>query len=180
MRKSLEDIKLNLKYSPCLTFMLAGFITVLFLLQPEDSVMKYGLAIQVAFEEPWRFVTNHFVHAGATHFMMNFLGLVFLGGILENAGVKRIHILQGILMAMVFSDLFILISQTIRPSIVVGFSGIIYGFIGLMVSIVGWRGVLALAILFFGFGILIMGPNIAWSGHIGGFIGGLILGGKHR
>ncbi|KXA94478.1 hypothetical protein AKJ36_02830 [candidate division MSBL1 archaeon SCGC-AAA259I07] len=79
-------------------------------MDPDLLILRFSNpALQVAFVEPWRFVTNHFVHAGATHFMMNFLGLVFLGGILENAGVKRNHMLQGILMAMVFSDLFILI-----------------------------------------------------------------------
>lgn len=180
MGESLEEIKLHLKYSPLLTIALAVLITTLSFLQPENAVEKYGLALQVAFVQPWRFVTNHFVHAGATHFTMNLLGLVFLGGILENAGVKRKHMLQGILMAMVFSDLFVLISQAIEPSIVVGFSGTIYGFISMMVSIVGWRGVLVFAILFFGFGALTRGPNIAWSGHIGGFVGGLLVGEKHR
>ena len=175
MKKSLEDIKRDIKYTPFLTVILMVFITVLFFLQPEGAVERYGLALRAILAEPWRLVTNHFVHFDVSHFMMNALGLVFLGMLLENAGMKRKHILGGILLAIVFSDLFILFSQTIRPSLVAGFSGIVYGFIGMTRSIVGRKGVLGLAFLFFGVGALISGSNIAWSGHIGGFIGGLIL-----
>lgn len=176
MKKKIKDIKRELKYSPSLTIGLMIFITILFFLQPEDAALKYGLTIKAVSAEPWRLITSHFVHLGESHFLMNALGLIFLGGILENAGVKRKHMLQGIVMALVFSNLFILMSQIVRPSLVIGFSGIVYGLIGMMVSIVGWRGVLGLAVLFFGFGILTAGGNIAWSGHIGGFIGGLIIG----
>ena len=176
MKKSLEDIKRDLEYSPSLTIGLAILITLLFSLQPEGAVEKYGLAMEALPSEPWRLVTNHFIHFDPSHFLKNALGLVFLGGILENAGLKKKHILLGVFMAMIFSDLAILTSQSINPSIVTGFSGIVYGFIGMMKSVVGWKGILGLAIVFFGFGVLMSGSNIAWSGHIGGFIGGLIVG----
>ena len=176
MKKSFDDLKRDLKFSPTLTILLTIFITVLFFLQPEEAPEKYGLAIEVVLVEPWRLITNHFIHFSTGHFLMNAMGLIFLGGILETAGMERRYMVGGIVLAMIFSDLFILFSQTLSPSLVAGFSGIVYGYIGMMRYVVGRKGVLGLAILFFGFGIVTSGSNIAWSGHIGGFIGGLILG----
>ncbi|MFP4005782.1 MAG: rhomboid family intramembrane serine protease [Candidatus Hadarchaeia archaeon] len=178
MNKKLQNLKLELKYSPILTIGTTILITIIFLFQPENAVDKYGLTLKLISKEPWRLITNHFVHIDESHFLMNAIGLIFFCGILENTGVKRNHIIQGIIYSVIFSDLFVLSSQLIRPSIVIGFSGVVYGLIGMMILLLDWRGILGLVIIFFGLGALMMGSNIAWSGHLGGFIGGLILGNR--
>lgn len=176
MKKYLEDVKRKLEWYPTLTILLAFLITVFFILQPENAVYKYGLSLRIVLEEPWRLFTCHFIHLSETHYLMNVLGIILIGSLLEYTGTLRKHILLGIVTAILTTDAAILIVQTIQMSIVGGFSGVIYGFVGMMVSVVGWRGMVALGALFFGFGLLMLEQNIAWSAHVGGFIGGLIVG----
>ncbi len=176
MKEFLKKLKNWLEWYPTLSILLTITITIIFLSQPPEAVYEYGLFWGFVPEEPWRLVTSHFIHIEETHFLMNALGVIILGGLLELTGVKRKYILLGIGMSIITTNIAILAVQIFRPSIVGGFSGVIYGFVGMLVSIVGWGGIIALGAWFFGFGFLFLGENIAWSAHIGGFIGGLIVG----
>lgn len=176
MNGILESIKRKLKWYPTLSVFLAILVTIFFILQPQNAVIKYGLSWGTVLREPWRLITCHFIHIGETHYLMNTLGIIIIGSLLEYGGLKRKHILLGIGFSILTTDLFALFVQIFRPSIVGGFSGVIYGFVGLMIVMVGWGGIIALGSLFFGIGILTLGSNIAWGAHLGGFIGGLIIG----
>lgn len=176
VKEFLENVKRKLEWYPTLSVLLAILITVIFLSQTREAVQRYGLFWGFVPGEPWRLVTCHFIHSGKEHFLMNALGIIVLGGLLELTGVKRKHILLGMVMAMITADITTLGVQMVKPSIVVGSSGIIYGFVGMLISIVGWGGMIALGAVFFGYGPLLLGQNIAGSAHIGGFLGGLIIG----
>jgi len=102
---------------------------------------------------------------------------------LEQAGVEKKMIVLGILFTIFSTSLFTVYSQIFRYAVfsggiplVVGFSGVVYGLIGMMSALVGRKTVIAFVVLFFLFDILMMRTNIAWSAHIGGLVGGLIVG----
>lgn len=183
MSNRLEKTSSKLKWYPVVTIFFVILTTLAFFLQPENAAEKYGMALPLIRSEPWRLITSHFVHAGSTHFLSNLIGLVFFGTILEQAGMEKKKMVLGILVALFTTTLFTVYSQifgylvfSVGFPLVVGFSGIIYGLIGLMSSLMGRKAVVAFVLLFFLFDILMMRTNIAWSAHIGGLVGGLIVG----
>lgn len=185
MKERFRKWKRELKWYPTLTIIFVIIITVIFILQSETAVDDYGMTLPLVSSEPWRLITSHFIHVNESHFISNAIGLVFFGTILEQAGVKKKHILLGILTAMLMATTFVVYSHLIRvildPSIipnVVGFSGVIYGLLGLMRTVIGKKAVITLAVLFFLFDMLAGPANIAWSAHLGGLVGGLIVGKK--
>ncbi len=187
MANKLKNIIRELKWYPSVTIFFIILTSAAFFLQPENAVEKYGMALPLLKSEPWRLLTSHFIHGGMTHFFSNLIGLLFFGTILEQAGVEKKMIVLGILFAIFTTSLFTVYSQIFRYAIfssgfplVVGFSGVVYGLIGLMSSLVGRKAILAFVALFFLFDILMMRTNIAWSAHIGGLVGGLVIGKRIR
>lgn len=179
----MKNIIRELKWYPAVTIFFIILTTLAFFLQPENAIEKYGMSLPLLKSEPWRLITSHFIHAGTTHFFSNLIGLMFFGTILEQAGVEKKMIVLGILFTIFTTSLFTVYSQIVRYAIfssgfplVVGFSGVVYGLIGLMSSLVGRKTIIAFVALFFLFDLLTMKTNIAWSAHIGGLIGGLVIG----
>jgi len=183
MVSKFRKIKRELKWYPLVTILFIVLTTLAFFLQPENAVEKYGMALPLLASEPWRLITSHFIHGGVAHFFSNLVGLLFFGTILEQAGVEKKMIVLGILFTIFSTSLFTVYSQIFRYAVfsggiplVVGFSGVVYGLIGMMSALVGRKTVIAFVVLFFLFDILMMRTNIAWSAHIGGLVGGLIVG----
>lgn len=122
-----------------------------------------------------------FLHHGFDHLYSNSVPLILLGTFVLAAGVRR----------FLYSTLFIIFASglgvwfTGSPNtIVVGASGVIFGYLGLLlmrgvVERSWWNvGVVLLVGLLYGWqlivGILPSDPQVSWQGHLFGFLGGLV------
>ena len=132
--------------------------------------------------EVWRLLASDFIHIGFIHLLMNMAFLVQLGPILENIYGTRnfilIYLLSG-LMGSLF--VFALGSERVVSA---GASTSLYGMLGVMVGflifhrddtkLIGLGGayVPTIAINFF---YSLITPGVSVLGHLGGFVGGLLL-----
>ncbi len=132
----------------------------------------------------WRFLTPVFLHVNALHLILNMANFVFLGIYLErlfgHARFLFIYLLSGI-MSCIASFLF-------SPSAIsIGASGAIMGLVGAYGAFVLihrramlWGGLFAIIILIVvigtSLGIGFVVPDVDNSAHIGGLIGGFVLG----
>jgi len=127
----------------------------------------------------WQMVTVMFTHVEAWHIGFNMLALWQLGPMLENAIGRGRFLALYFLSGLAASAL---IYAAANPQgITVGASGAIFGLMGALLviaikvkgnvqSILGWIGV--------NFVITFVFVNyISWQGHVGGFLGGLAIGG---
>lgn len=121
-----------------------------------------------------------FLHLNYDHLYSNSIPLILLGTFVLAAGSRR----------FLFSTLFIMFVSglgvwfTGSPnSVVVGASGVIFGYLGLLlmrgiVERTWWNlAVVLLVGLLYGWqliGILPTDPRISWQGHLFGFVGGLV------
>ena len=125
----------------------------------------------------WQLVTSMFTHVEPLHIGFNMLALWFLGPQLE-AAVGRARFLALYLLSGLVGSLFV---YWFAPaySLTIGASGAIFGLMGGLLVIalkvkadprqlLMWIG-LNFAITWLGRGF------ISWQGHLGGFVGGLVL-----
>lgn len=150
-----------------------------------DTLVIARLGFQPASftSEPWTIITCMFVHAGMWHFILNMLGLFFLGSyLLRLVGDTRflvVYFLGGIMGNL----LFLLLAYPYATA--VGASGAVYAIGGalavmrprlkviifpLPIPIDLWIAILAFMALSFA------APRIAWQAHLGGMLLGLIAG----
>ncbi len=159
-----------------------------------STLVRFGSGLNlltIAHGEWWRIVTPIFLHGGLLHFGFNCYALLQLGPLVEEEyGTERfavVYVVSGI-----FGNVF---SQYVRPVLAdfvpwlgpgvhtVGASGAICGLIGLMLASgakrgggVGRRirsGMTQYALYLLIFSLL---PGIDLLCHVGGFVGGLLLG----
>jgi membrane associated rhomboid family serine protease len=125
----------------------------------------------------YRLVTAMFLHGSVIHIAFNMLSLWWIGGPLEAAlGRARYIALYGV-SGLAGSALTYLIAEPNQPSL--GASGAIFGLFGATAILMrrlnyDMRPVIALLVinLIFTFGW----SNIAWQAHIGGLVGGVVIG----
>lgn len=137
----------------------------------------HGCAIDVQ-NEWWRLLTSGFLHSGFFHIAMNMLLLWIIGKQLEGVMGKANFAL------LYFGSLFAgsMGALMVEPDrLTVGASGAVYGLMAAIVLASRAKGInpwdsglgsLIIVNLVFTFAI----PNISKGGHIGGLIGGFILG----
>ena len=189
---------INRSRDPIVTKVLIGMNVAVFLLvavtggslsQPGGPLYTDGLligggvfrdvgAIGVDFGEWWRIVTGGFLHANLLHIGFNMFLLWLLGSELEPfLGRVRFVLLYGTsLLAGSFGVL--LVDPTAAT---VGASGAVFGLMGALivaqrsVGINPWQsgigGLVAINLVF-----TFMIPNISVGGHLGGLVGGAIIG----
>ena len=135
--------------------------------------------------EWWRLATNVFLHAGPMHLAMNALALFFIGPLVErllgSAGYALVYAGSGLAgsIASVFW----------RQNVVsVGASGAIFGLYGALLAYLAWchgslpraarRSLLASAAAFVGYSLAFGAGStgIDNAAHVGGLIGGALLG----
>jgi membrane associated rhomboid family serine protease len=124
----------------------------------------------------WQPLTSMFAHVDVLHIAFNMLALWFLGPQLEmvlgRARFLGLYLLSG----LVGSAAVYLLSPEFTPTL--GASGAIFGLMGALLvfahkqradlsQLLVWIGINA-ALTFFASGI-------SWQGHVGGFVGGLVL-----
>jgi membrane associated rhomboid family serine protease len=172
---------------------LIGVNIILFIATTLNSDIEWRLGLQAASftEEPWKIVTNLFIHADILHILFNMITLFFFGTYLSTliGDVKflTIYFLGGLL-GNAFFMLWALYAPWADPldryTTAIGASGAIFAVMGAMavlrpqakalmffvVPLPLWAAVL------FGFLVLSFIPDVAWQAHLGGLVLGLIAG----
>ncbi len=138
-----------------------------------DSGSLQGVA-----EGQWyRLLTAMFLHGSYIHIMFNMLSLWWIGGPLEAALGRARYLALYLVSGLAGSALTYLLAEPNQPSL--GASGAIFGMFGATAVLLrrlkyDMRPVVILLvinlIITFGWG------NIAWEAHIGGLVGGVLIG----
>lgn len=120
------------------------------------------------------------LHHGFEHLYSNSVPLILLGTFVLAAGVRRF--LYSTLLIIFVSGLGVWFTGS-PNTIVVGASGVIFGYFGLLlmrgiVERTWWNfGVVLLVGLLYGWqliGLLPTDPRVSWQGHLFGFLGGML------
>jgi rhomboid protease GluP len=137
------------------------------------------------FDQPWRLLTAAWLHLGATHLIMNALGLWVLGRPVESIlGPQRMFIVY-VTSALAGN---VAAQQLLTGAVLVGASGGVMGLLGALLAVTLrrfrtartrflrahlWNWLLVIAIqVFFDLSM----PAVSSTAHIGGFAAGLLLG----
>lgn len=187
-----ERLVIHRRYAPVATFVILGLNVLIFGLMTlsggstSPQVLlnfgaSYGPYIQRG--EYWRLVMPMFLHIGFLHLLLNSVGLLVLGRILESVyGYGRFALLY---VACGVGSSFL--SMKFSPAVAAGASGAIFGMAGAMLTIGylhraavprRWRrafggGILPLIVLNLLLGYSVRGID-NW-GHLGGLITGILL-----
>ncbi len=131
----------------------------------------------VAGGEWWQLVTSMFAHVDFMHVAFNLLALWFLGPQLEMILGRTRFLVVYLLSGLTGSAAVYWLSGAGEQTL--GASGAIFGLMGALL-VVGLKtgGNVSQLLLWIGLNVFITisGSNISWQGHLGGFIGGALLG----
>lgn len=129
-------------------------------------------------DEYWRLVTTGFLHASFFHVAFNMVFIWFIGRSLEPAiGSARFVVAYGT--SLLCGSLGVMLLEF--DSVAVGASGAAFGLMGALIVEARSRGIdlwstglIQIALLNFAFTFI--GANIAIGAHLGGFVGGILVG----
>lgn len=132
----------------------------------------------VADDAWWQLVTSMFAHIDLTHIAFNLLALWFLGpqleAVLGRVRFLAVYLVSGLMGSAVVYWLADPSGQTL------GASGAIFGLMGALL-VIGLKagGDVTPLLIWIGLNVVITftGGNISWQGHLGGFVGGVLLAG---
>ncbi|MFF3886743.1 rhomboid family intramembrane serine protease [Streptomyces sp. NPDC001914] len=135
--------------------------------------------VQGVAEGQWyRMVTSMFLHGGVMHILFNMVSLWWIGGPLEAALGRARYITLYFVSGLAGSALSYLLADPGQPSL--GASGAIFGLFGATAVLMrrlnyDMRPVIGLLVVNL---IISFSPgfNIAWQAHVGGLIGGVVVG----
>jgi membrane associated rhomboid family serine protease len=129
----------------------------------------------VADGAPWQLLTSAFTHVEVWHIGFNMLALWFLGPTLE-AVIGRTRFIALYVLSALSGSAVVLFSDPYTQTL--GASGAIFGLMAALLVIalrsggnVSQIGTWILINAVFTFTV----PHISWQGHLGGFIGGLVI-----
>lgn len=152
-----------------LQFLTGSLLTDLFAFTPQALVIV---------NEPWRMLTSVFLHGSVLHLLLNMYTLWIFGQLLEGL-LGRVRFLAMYLIAGLAGSVGVVVFGD-PLSWVLGASGAIFGLMGAFVVIQRRFGanltqlyVLLAINLAIGF---LPGANISWQAHLGGLIGGVLVG----
>jgi membrane associated rhomboid family serine protease len=132
----------------------------------------------VANGAPWQLLTSMFTHVEILHIGFNMLALWFLGPQLEAAIGRSRFLALYLLSGLTGSALVYWLAPPYASTI--GASGAIFGLMGgLLVIAIKMRGDVSQLLTWIGinFVITVVGRgSISWQGHLGGFLGGALIG----
>ena len=125
----------------------------------------------------WQLVTSMFTHVAPIHLGFNMLALYFLGPMLEAVLGRARFVALYLVSGLVGSAAVMLLSNPHGQT--VGASGAIFGLMGAL-AVVATKvgGQLQPILLWLGLNLVFTFtvPGISWQGHLGGLIGGAVLG----
>ena len=165
---------------------LVSFVVFLFELVIPELVDAFAFSLEKAIYQPWRWITNVFLHASFAHILFNSIVIMSIGSFIEDEiGKKRMIYL--FLSSVLVSNLFFGI---MHPELYgIGASGFAFGISGIAtilnpnLPVMVWgipttMGVAGLTFFFLELMLAILFPfsNIAHIAHVGGFIVGIIFG----
>lgn len=179
----ITPIIINLNIAIFILMVISG---VNFMLPDNESLIKWGANFRpITLEgESWRLITNCFLHIGIFHLLMNMYALLYIGLLLEpHLGKTRFiaaYLLTGItasIASLWWNDL----------TISAGASGAIFGMYGVFLAMLttnlieksARKALLTSIAVFVGYNIvngLKPHSGIDNAAHIGGLIGGLVIG----
>jgi len=148
-----------------------------------DLIPLLGLRTASFLAQPWTIVTNLFVHGGIWHLLFNMLTFYFFGSFLSRlVGTRAFFIIYfcGGILGNVF---FMLLGSPF--AIVIGASGAVFALGGALAVLTPRLRVFVFPIpapiplwvaVLGGFLIMSFVPGVAWQGHLGGLVFGLIAG----
>lgn len=185
-----------------MTFLLSGLQSFSYIILGAQVLPGTEYPFSLYIFEFWRFITSAFLHGGAMHLLLNMYALYSIGLIIEEYwGGKKLLIIY--IFTSITSSLLSFIMAFVGfwqnnsiangLSISVGASGAIFGLVGVMLGYnflkrktyapdidFDVRGLIFFIAfnLLFGFGVNFLSMNVYinnWA-HLGGLIGGVILG----
>ena len=125
----------------------------------------------------WQVITSTFAHEQVLHIGVNMLALYFLGPMLENV-LGRTRFLAVYLVSGIAGSAAVMLLAD-QYSQALGASGSIFGLMGaLAVIALKVRGQVQSVLMWIGLNLVITFtvPGISWEGHLGGLVGGAVLG----
>jgi membrane associated rhomboid family serine protease len=125
----------------------------------------------------WQLVTSMFTHVQPLHIGVNMLALYFLGPMLESVLGRARFLALYLVSGLAGSAAVMLLSDPHGQT--VGASGAIFGLMGaLAVVALKVHGQVQTIAVWIGLNLLFTFtvPGISWQGHIGGLVGGIVLG----
>lgn len=145
---------------------------------PNGAVVQTSQGAVLASFEPWRMITTAFVHANILHIALNMYTLWIFGIVLEPMlGRVRYGVLF-VLSAIAGSVGVYLLDSPVQP--VVGASGAIFGMMAALLIIQRHLGgPITQLLVLVGINLVISflpGFSIAWQAHVGGLVGGALVG----
>jgi len=171
---------------PTVTYAIIALTILVFLLQlvpglgVTDRLLYAGLYSYPGSFEPWRMLTSVFVHSTGFifHVLLNMYTLWIFGQILERMLGRGRFLALYLLSGLAGSLGVLFLAGPYTP--VVGASGAIFGLMGAFLVIQRKLGGNATQLLVLvGINLVIgflPGLNIAWQAHVGGLVGGAIIG----
>jgi membrane associated rhomboid family serine protease len=172
--------------SPFAAWLLIAINLIMYLVRVinPDFAVQLGLYPPEFWERPWTIVSSMFIHANIWHILANMITLYFFGSYLNRLlGTWKfllVYFAGGILGGIVY-----LLLPPSPPAVAVGASGAIFALGGVLavmrprlrvivfpipVPLPLWIAILGI------FAIFSFLPNVAWQGHLGGLVLGLVMG----
>jgi len=158
---------------------------IAYLIRDDLIITTFGFQPDQFLSEPWTIVTNMFVHAGLWHILGNMIMLYFFGsyllGLLGQVKFLIVYFAGGLMGNLLF---FFLAPDY---AIAVGASGALYAIMAAMavmrpkLKVLLWFLVPIDLWIIALFGVLLIASQmtsttIAWEGHLGGLVVGLVAG----
>ena len=156
---------------------------------PDYMYYTFGLSQVTFLERPWTLLTSMFIHAGLWHIFANMITLYFFGSYLNRLlGTLKfiiVYLAGGILGGIAY----LLLAP--EYSLAVGASGAIFALGGVLavmrprlrviifpipVPLPLWIAIIGIFVVFTVLAIVEVLPIIAWQGHLGGLVLGLVAG----
>lgn len=139
--------------------------------EPPDRFVLSGPMIAAG--EWWRVLTANFEHITPLHIFFNGLSIYSFGPVVERQIGSGRMLITSLIAGLLTSAGALAFMWSYETA---GASGVICGWLGLALVIFGGRARKVLvqwAILIV---LISLVPHVSWAGHLGGFVGGLLLG----
>ncbi|MBZ7936366.1 rhomboid family intramembrane serine protease [Campylobacter sp. B0100352/1] len=160
-----------------ITLFLIFLNIIVYFTVPYSNYSLFGLNILFFKGDYWQILSSMFLHGGLTHLILNMIVLFQFGSVLEKYLGKIYFLLVYFIGGMFCSLLSVAYIYFFDSNVnLIGASGAICVLMGYF-AFLDRKSTLGIiiAILLMSFTPLIMGINIAWYGHIFGFICGFAL-----